>query len=214
MRLPAAALREFGADVIALQEVRLWQAWRIARCLGMRFAWRLKHFPFTRFVVPFAEGAAILTPHDLADRGGAEISSGQPVSTYRRRIAKWATVRRADGDALQLFNVHLSPGSLADERRSEAERVARLMIEHGTGDPAILAGDLNDADEPDLIEVFPLVEHERPAFTNPAADPSQVLDHVLLPADAIHEGTAVPATDPVWAQMSDHLPVVVTFRLP
>jgi endonuclease/exonuclease/phosphatase family metal-dependent hydrolase len=77
----------------------------------------------------------------------------------------------------------------------------------------VIAGDLNDADEPDLIEILPLVEHERPAPTNPTNDPHQVLDHVLLPADAMHEGTGVPGASEIWEQMSDHLPVIVTFRV-
>ncbi len=212
--LPSAALGEFDADVIALQEVRWWQAWRIARRLRMRVDWRVKHFPFTWFVFPFAEGAAILTPHDLRERGSTEISSGQPITTYRRRIAQWATVRRADGEILQVFNVHLSPGPLADDRRREAERLADLVHQRSSSHHQLIAGDLNDADEPEVIGILPLVEHERPAPTNPTADPHQVLDHVLLPADAVHTRTVVPQTDRIWEQMSDHLPVIVTFRLP
>jgi endonuclease/exonuclease/phosphatase family metal-dependent hydrolase len=212
--LPSAALGAFDADVVALQEVRWWQAWRIARRLGMRIDWRLKHFPFTRFVFPFAEGAAILTPHELRRRGSTEISPGRPLTTYRRRIAQWATVQRADGETLQVFNAHLSPGSLADDRRAEARRLAELVRRRSSGHHQLIAGDLNDADEPEVIEILPLTEHARPAPTNPTIDPSQVLDHVLLPPGAVHERTAVPQTAGIWVQMSDHLPVIVTFRLP
>lgn len=209
----AAALAPFDADILALQEVRWWQAHHLAWRLRMRVDWRRKHNPFSRFLFPLAEGAAILTPHRLGERSAEVISADFPPTTYRRRIAQWATVRRSDGSAIRVFNVHLSPESLRDDRRAEAHRVAAIVSAGSSETACVIAGDLNDADEPEVIEILPLTEHERPAATNPSDDPHQVLDHVLLPTDAVHERTDVPTTNSEWVERSDHLPVIVRFRL-
>jgi endonuclease/exonuclease/phosphatase family metal-dependent hydrolase len=210
----APRISERSPDVVALQEVRWWQARRLACALGMKVNWQLKHYPFGRLGFPFAEGAAILSPHGLGTTGVRVISEDQSTTTFRRRIVQWAVVGRPDGSAIRLFNVHLSPGEFRDDRRSESVRVTSLATGFDPVPPVVVAGDLNDHDEPEIIDLLPGIEHLRPSPTNPADHPHQVLDHVLLPASAEAASTSVPAGSAEWAELSDHLPVTVRFQLP
>ena len=212
----ARVIAEQQPDVVALQEVRWHQAALLSRSLGMRRVWVLKHFPYSPLVPWAAEGMAILTPHQLVRPGARTVSRGATVLTYRRRLAQWATIVRghpADGEEVLLFNVHLSPGELAEQRRSEASNVDAAARRLTGALPLVIAGDLNDADDPSIIATLPGVEAEAPAFTNPADRPSQTLDHVLVPTGAAVQRTHVPAGGRAWARLSDHLPVTVTFSL-
>ncbi len=212
----ADVLEQLAPDVVAIQEVRWHQAFLLARRLRMRRRWALKHFPYTPLLFWLAEGAAVITPHQITRPGARIVSHGSTVWTYRRRIAQWATIVRghpADRDELAVFNVHLSPGDLADERRAEAGTVTELATRHGDGVPLVVAGDFNDADDPTVIAALPGVELERPPFTNPSEAPNQRLDHVLVPVDAVHLETMVPDGGEDWVRLSDHLPVTVRFRL-
>lgn len=200
-------------DVVAIQEIRHGQAAELARLLGMRFTWARKHWPWTPLLRRTAEGAAIMTPHALDAAGHTEISEGASSWTYRRRIAQWALVGRADATAYRVYNVHLSPHDRRAERRAEAVRVAGIVAEHGESPPAIVAGDFNDGDDPSVIFALPGVEHVVPPPTNPADEPTQVLDHVLLPPDATDVAVSVPGGGPDWAARSDHLPVTVRFTM-
>lgn len=208
------SIRAQAPDIVVLQEVRKHQAEAIGRALTMRYAWALKHAPYTRAMWWRSEGMAILTPHLLDAVGHTEISDDQPMRSWRRRIAQWALVGRADRSMAMIYNLHLSPHQDADSRRSEARRVAGIVDEIGDDPPPIVAGDFNDADDPSIIEALPGVEHERPADTNPSESPNQLLDHVLLPANATGVSVTVPTGGPEWAAISDHLPVTVRFTLP
>ena len=125
----------------------------------------------------------------------------------------WALAGRADQSAVRIYNLHLSPHENAAARRAEAVRVRGIVGEHGDEPPAIIAGDFNDAEDATIIDALPGIEHETPSFTNPSENPSQVLDHVLLPVDAEHVSVTVPAGGATWAAISDHLPVTVRFTL-
>ena len=61
---------------------------------------------------------------------------------------------------------------------------------------------------------LPGVEHVVPSGTNPSEQPTQLLDHVLLPADATDVTVSVPGGGTDWAAISDHLPVTVRFAIP
>ena len=209
----ARSIRAQAPDIVVLQEVRKHHTEALARALTMRYSWALKHAPYTRVMWWRSEGMAILTPHLLDAVGHTEISDDQPMRSWRRRLAQWALVGRADRSMVMIYNLHLSPHQDADSRRSEARRVAAIVEEIGDDPPPIVAGDFNDADDPSIIEVLPGVEHERPADTNPSESPSQLLDHVLLPANATDVSVTVPAGGPEWAAISDHLPVTVRFAL-
>ncbi len=209
----ADVIRGAGLDVVVLQEIRRAQAAGLASRLGMRFTWARKHWPWTPLLWRLAEGMAIMTPHALDAAGHTEISDSASSWTFRRRIAQWALVGRADTSAYRVYNLHLSPGAMSTERRAEALRVAEIVAEHGDAPPAVVAGDFNDDADGSVIYALPGVEHAIPAPTNPAGDPTQTLDHVLLPGDATQVAVSVPGGGPEWARRSDHLPVTVRFTL-
>ncbi|MGB0111913.1 MAG: endonuclease/exonuclease/phosphatase family protein [Ilumatobacteraceae bacterium] len=210
----AAAIRVEAPDVLVVQEIRKSQAAALASALTMRYSWALKHRPYTIAMWWRSEGMAIFSPHALDAAGHTEISDGQPMRSWRRRLAQWALIGRSDGATVRIYNLHLSPHEDGAARRSEAVRVSELVAEHGEEPGAIVAGDLNDAEDATIVYALPGIEHIAPNFTNPSQAPSQVLDHVLLPIDASDVSVTVPAGGADWATMSDHLPVTVRFRLP
>jgi endonuclease/exonuclease/phosphatase family metal-dependent hydrolase len=156
---------------------------------------------------------AIMTPHLLDAVGHTEVSDGQPMRSWRRRIAQWGLVGRADRSMLMIYNLHLSPHQDAASRRAEAARVSELVASIGDDPPPVVAGDFNDADDPSIIEALPGVEHVVPPMSNPSEAPSQLLDHVLLPAHATEVTVSVPAGGDDWSAISDHLPVTVRFTI-
>jgi endonuclease/exonuclease/phosphatase family metal-dependent hydrolase len=207
----AARLRALPSDVIALQEVRSAQAAALANALGMQHHWSLKHYPWTPLMKAKAEGAAILTPHSLESAGSESLPPAPSRWTYRHRIVLWALVRRADRSAYRVYNVHLTSGGDQAERLRQAQHVAALVTAHG-GAPAIVAGDLNDASAA-IVDALPGSEGPATAPTNPAGEPTQRIDHVLVPDGATEISVSVPAGGDEWAALSDHLPVTTTFSL-
>ena len=209
----ATAIASETPDVVTVQEIRKQQAASLATTLQMRYAWSLKHAPYTRLMWWRSEGLAILTPHLLDAVGHTEVSDDQPIRSWRRRIAQWGLVGRADRSMLMIYNLHLSPHDDADARRAEAVRVSELVAAIGTDPFPVVAGDFNDSGDPSIIDALPGVEHVVPSMTNPSASPSQLLDHVLLPAEATNVTASVPSGGPAWVAISDHLPVTVRFTL-
>ncbi len=209
----ATAIRAKAPDVIIIQEIRKRQAAALAASLAMRYSWALKHEPYTKLMWWRSEGMAIMTPHLLDAVGHTEISDGQPMRSWRRRIAQWGLVGRADRSMLMIYNLHLSPHDDADSRRAEALRVGELVAGIGDDPPPIVAGDFNDADDPSIIETLPGVEHVAAPKSNPSEAPTQALDHVLLPEHARDVEVEAPVGDEQWAAISDHLPVTVRFTL-
>jgi endonuclease/exonuclease/phosphatase family metal-dependent hydrolase len=213
----AAAIRAESPDIVAIQEIQQRQAAELAAILSMRYSWVVKHHPYTRLVGSRSEGMAIMTPHLLDAVGHTELTEGQPMRSWRRRIAQWGLVGRVDRSIVMIYNTHLSPhddADAADSRRREALRLSEIVAAIGDDPSPIVAGDFNDADDPTIIQALPGVEHVRPPYTNPADDPMQVLDHVLLPDDASDVTVTVPPGGVDWAAISDHLPVTVRFTLP
>lgn len=206
-------IRRHEPDVVALQEIRKGQAEYLARHLSMRFAWALKHWMFYPFFKRWAEGAAILSPHVLDAAGHSVISDETSRRKWERRIVQFALVGRADSSAYRLYNVHLSPQEAAASRREEAVAVTEIVTEHGDAPPAIVLGDFNDDDDPYVIYTLPGIEHVTPPPTNPAAGPTKVIDHILLPSEASAVSVTVPAGGDRWDNVSDHLPVTSSFLL-
>lgn len=209
----AEVVRAEKPDVVVLQEVRKHQATKLGASVSMRYSWVVKHYPYTRAMWWRAEGMAIMTPHLLDAAGHSELTDEQPMRSWKRRIAQWALVGRADRSMVMIYNTHLSPHQDSESRRNEARRLSEIVTAIGNDPSPIVAGDLNDADDPSIIEALPGVEHVRPPFTNPSAHPVQLLDHVLLPEHAADVSVSVPDGDESWAEISDHLPVTVRFAL-
>lgn len=200
-------------DVVVLQEARRPQAGLLATRLSMSHSWIEKHHPWRPFFPGRAEGAAILTPHRLLSPGHAQISDESSKRSYRRRIVQWATIERDDASRSRVYNAHLSPHDLVAERLAEAGRIAAIVVAHGDAAPVVVAGDFNDAGEPEIIATLPGIEMFPAPATNPAGAPSKALDHVLVPASATHGSISTSSGGPQWAELSDHLPVTVRFRL-
>jgi len=209
----ADAIRFETPDVVVIQEIRQKQAAALAAALSFRYSWARKHFPYTHLLWWRAEGMAIMTPHALDAAGHTELSDNERSWSWKRRIAQWALVGRADSTAFRVYNVHLSPDDSAAARREEAVRLAAVVSEHGDDPPAIVAGDFNDSYDGSIIYALPGIEHMVPPDSSPADEPTQLLDHVLLPVDVQHVSVTVPAGGTDWAAMSDHLPVTVRFQL-
>lgn len=206
-------IRRRAPDVMLLQEIRRPQAVELGRRLGMDHHWVFKHHAFAPLATDHAEGAAILTPHALTQRGSDVVSDSRWKRWWRRRIAVWALVERADHTAYRVVNVHLSPHDLRDQRLVEADRISAIVARWGDAPPVIVGGDMNDHREAEPLERLPGVEHVASPPTNPAVAPTNVLDHILLPSDATDVSLEVPDGGPRWDGVSDHLPVTVSFSL-
>lgn len=200
-------------DVVAVQEVRRSQAAELADALAMSHEWVFKHHPLLPFLPDRAEGAALFTPHSLGQVSSAVVSRTTSRRSYRRRVAQWGVVSRADATGYRVLNVHLSPHDRPDDRLGEARRIAQIAQGFGDAPPIVVAGDLNNDGEPSVTAALPGVEHVTPGPTNPSSDPVQRLDHVLLPAEATAVSTSVPGGGRDWSDLSDHLPVTVRFGL-
>ena len=200
-------------DVVVVQEIRDPQARELAELLSMTHCWAMKHNPFLPFFSSRAEGASILTPHTMSASDHVRVSTASSKRSYQRRIVQWATIARDDASGYRVYNTHLSPNDLAAERLEEAERIAEIARRHGDAPPAIVAGDLNDANEPGIIAALPGIEVLAAPPTNPSESPSQALDHVLVPPDARDVSVSVPAGGATWADLSDHLPLTKRFTL-
>jgi endonuclease/exonuclease/phosphatase family metal-dependent hydrolase len=209
----ATAIRRETPDIVAIQEIRKRQAAALAKLLQMRYSWSLKHEPYTKAMWWRSEGMAIMTPHLLDAVGHTEISDDQPMRSWRRRIAQWGLVGRADRSMLMIYNLHLSPHDADDSRRAEAHRVSEVVASIGDDPAPVVAGDFNDAGDPSIIDLLPGVEHVAAPMSNPADAPNQTLDHVLLPAHARDVRVSAPVGGEQWAAISDHLPVTVRFTL-
>lgn len=208
-----AELRAIDPDVILLQEVRRPQAHAIAGELRMVHEWAFKHHALFPLFGSRAEGLAILTPHSFYGRGSQVISSTRWRRWWRRRIAQWGVVRRADHSAYRIINLHLSPHGLRDERLAETDEVVAIAERMGNAPPLIVGGDFNDHGDLEQLERLPSVEHIASPPTNPAEAPINVLDHVLLPDLALAAEMTVPDGGAQWTGVSDHLPVTVSFRM-
>jgi endonuclease/exonuclease/phosphatase family metal-dependent hydrolase len=200
----------YTPDVVALQEVQHRQARQLAHRLEWRALWTRKHHPYSPFVWWRTEGLAVLTPHDVADRVSASISPGVTTWTYRHRVMMAVTVLRG-GDSLRVANVHLGTHG-PDERIAQARRVVPTV---GDRRPAVVAGDLNAADEVEVIREFGVLHLVDPGgdFTSPAIAPRQRLDYVLVPESATVTADLTPSGGEQWDDLSDHLPVLVAFEV-
>lgn len=213
LEVVADVIRSYSPDAVAVQEIRRWQASSLAGRLGWQHAWARKHHPFTPLAPWLTEGLAIMSPHPLADVVHRSIAPGMSTWSYRHRIVLAATVRRGT-DSIRLYDTHLaSGGAAADERIAQARRVAAL-VNGERPRTAVVAGDLNDADELEVIRELHAAGLRDPGGgpTNPSIAPRQRLDHVLVPDQARVTELDQPDGGDWWWALSDHVPVLVAFE--
>lgn len=209
----AAIALEQSPDALSLQEVRKGQVRELARQLGWQWSWARKHYPYTPLLWWRAEGIAILSPWAVSAPMASTISPGISTWLYKHRVVMAATITRRDG-SLRLFNTHLASDD-DDQRIAQARRAADRV----RADPfhtIVLTGDLNTTGDStvDVLREFRAVGLLDPGgdCSNPSAAPYQRLDYVLLPHDATFIESLTPDGGEPWDNLSDHLPVTVTFE--
>lgn len=222
----AALIAQSKPDIVALQELDVGrprsggvdQAHLIASRLGMSF-----HFNAALKVAEEEYGDAILTalPMRLVRTG--------PLPTLKRmrgleaRGALWAEVE-IDGVQVQIANTHL--GLVPMEQRAQ---VACLLggdwLGHaGFGDPAILLGDFNATSRYAVYrqlcgrlrdaqgELKRKNSWRRTVPTFPSRAPVLRIDHMFVSPSIVIEDVHAPS-GPLARAASDHLPLVVDFRI-
>jgi endonuclease/exonuclease/phosphatase family metal-dependent hydrolase len=221
VRRIADVIAESQPDIVALQELDVGrartqgvdQAHAIAELLGMAF-----HFHAALKVEEELYGDALLTvyPERLVKAGPLPGLAALP--RLEPRGALWAALE-VDGVELQVLNTHL--GLLAREQTAQAEALMGPEWLGGVADVSacILLGDFNatsgsvthrrvSARLRDAQGLTP----GRSLPTFPSLFPMLRIDHAFV-GDAVEVlGVEVPAS-PLARTASDHLPLVVDFRL-
>jgi endonuclease/exonuclease/phosphatase family metal-dependent hydrolase len=217
----ANKIQQFQPDIIAIQEIQKHQARTLSQRLGWSYVWAFKHNGYGPLLPRRAEGMAIMSRSPLTNTGKTTLSSGYGRFTYRRRIAMWATIN-SHGQQFTLFNTHLASDDNGDEGTTQAQRLRMIIDAHGQH-PAVIAGDFNDHQRPDIVNILN-AEHNHDAWTNstsrsrngltnPTKSPYQRLDHILVPRTSAIKHVEVPDTNNDWANLSDHLPVIATITV-
>lgn len=208
----ATVLRSYEPDVVVLQEAWRSQAKRLAAAAGLRHAfWSFKHKPYGPLLPSRAEGMAILSRHPLDDTDSTVLNPDARSWTHRRRIMQSAFIEAL---GVTVVNVHLASHGDGAARLAQAGRV----VGHTPTENAVVAGDFNAVDEPDLFAIFSGIGlrdawTNGAGFTNPAGAARQRLDRVLVGLGVAATSVIVPVDGPEWAQRSDHLPVIARLQL-
>ncbi len=217
----ADKIEQFQPDVIAIQEIQKHQARALSRRLRCSYVWAFKHNGYGPLLPRRAEGMALMSRSPLTNRGKTTLSSGYGPFTYRRRIAMWATAE-PHGQQFTLFNTHLASDDNDSEGSTQAKRLREIIDTHSQL-PTVIAGDFNDHQRPDIVEILNgdqnhdawtyAQSRSRNGLTNPSKNPYQRLDHILVPRTHTIARVEVPDIDQSWIELSDHLPVIATINL-
>ena len=211
------AVEQLDADVVCLQEVR-----KLHR-REERYFTRWPELPQAEFLCP--EGYAAVYQTNATTRHGEHgnallsrwpvVSQGhEDMSDHRfeQRGLLHVVVRIARRD-VHVIVLHL--GLIAGSRVRQVEQLGRFIErEIPSRAPVIVAGDLNDWGgklRPTMNAIGLRDFAEEKAATYPSRLPLAQLDYVyargLKPM-----GVQIPRGG-VWGKMSDHLPLIATFRL-
>lgn len=219
----ADVIRAHDPDVVALQELDVSrlrsggvdQPVLLAKLLDMQ-----QLFSATIIHDDERYGIALLSRGPIGVYREAPLPTAHRRKPLERRGALWATIE-ASGAKIHVINTHLGL-----DRRERQLQVAALMGSEWLDDrrdrtPLILCGDFN----------FPAFSREYKRLSSKLADaqksvrgwqarrtfPSRLpllrLDHVFVSSELIVEEVVVPKNR-LTKVASDHLPIVVTLRLP
>jgi endonuclease/exonuclease/phosphatase family metal-dependent hydrolase len=215
----AEVIRAQRPSIVALQEVdRRWgarsasddQPAKLAELSGMRPCYGVN---LDRSGAQY--GNLILSRHPLSECANVHLPRLNAANEQRGVASALIDV---EGTPLRFYATHLQHNS-AEERVVQAKAVLEAIASHP--EPAIVAGDFNA--QPHMAEVAPLTERYAdawtlwtsatpgagPGYTIPSSNPRSRIDYVFVP-----KGTRVTAARVPASLTSDHLPVVVTIRLP
>ncbi len=214
---------EQNPDVVALQELDVGlsrsgmedQATSIAEGLKMD----VNFFPSLQ-IDTGEYGNAVLSRYPMRKVQANELPTNPAREDLEKRGALWVEVE-VFGEKIQIITTHL--GLNRKERRVQADT---LMGSEWLGhpecrSPAILCGDFNSQPGSSVYRKFAGTMRDvqvglngiRPRRTWPSRFPLRRIDHVFVSRDLLVEKVTVPRT-PLTASASDHLPLVVTLRLP
>lgn len=208
-------------DIVALQELDVGrarsggvdQAQLIAGALGMR----VQFHPAYR-VMEEQYGDAILTalPSRLIKAG--PLPGLQRLPGLEPRGALWASIK-VGGVELQVINTHL--GLLSRERRRQIDCLlsADWIGHRDCRHPVILVGDFNVTPQSRTYHRLTRVLHDaqrsyggRRQATFPSRLPALRLDYAFV-GPGVHVSCVETIRTPLARAASDHLPVIVDFRL-
>jgi endonuclease/exonuclease/phosphatase family metal-dependent hydrolase len=209
-------------DIVALQEVDVGrartggvdQAHRLAERLGMAF-----HFHAALRVEAEQYGDAVLTARPARLIKAAALPGDPWFRRLEPRGALWVAVTLEAGE-LQVINTHL--GLVPREQRAQAAALAGAgwLATRDRRDPLMLVGDLNATAMSGVYRILAshLADARRAAPrprahpTFPSTAPILAIDHVFVSPGIEILSVAVPR-DTLTRLASDHLPLVVDFRL-
>jgi len=222
------AITSFAPDIVAVQEVQIGQAHRLANRLGWNVQWVRKHFPLGPLLWWRAEGLAVISRLRITPLTTWVLTPGTGQSTYRRRIAQRVALHLDSeplGSGVHLVNTHLASHAAGRDARIEQAQLLASLIEQQVaaddpGPPLVVAGDLNAHDEPDVLAALRGIglvdawahaaERVSPTgMTSPSGGPTARIDYVLAGPGWTVRRAEVPQSNRNWAALSDHLPVVV-----
>ncbi len=216
----AQEITEFAPDAVGLQEVSQRQIRELSQLTQMNFVWDLKHNPFAPLFPRSAEGLAILSPHQLTSHCSQALNSHVVQRSHRRRIVQ-SSHMKSESLSITLVNTHLASHDAEAERLDQARRV-RSFIDENVSQEWLLMGDLNDHEEPEIVQCICRdqcidawkSEPTGTGCTCPSIHPQLRLDHILLPIASTSVQTRIPSPTPRLTELSDHLPVMATALLP
>lgn len=210
-------IREQKPDIVFLQEVVIdsgpgsfnqvpilaekagTHMWTFGQCLN-------DGLPFYRMI----EGNAILSRWPVEPLTNQKMAGDRAFYeiAHDNQSTLWCKVD-IGGQEILLASVHLQAYDLYEVRPAQVQQ----LLDFAGDRPAILAGDFNS--RPNDLEIRRIVDTGRFAakldgpFTISSYDPHAIIDYIFVPSDWQLIEYRVIQTD-----LSDHLPVVVTYRIP
>jgi endonuclease/exonuclease/phosphatase family metal-dependent hydrolase len=217
----AKVIAQCRPDIVALQELDVGrartglvdQAHAIAELVGMRF-----HFHPAFNVEEELYGDAILSAAPMRLMKAGPLPGSHAVRGLEPRGALWVKIS-LDGVELDIVNTHL--GLVPHEQRAQADALVsgQWLAHEDCTDPAILLGDFNATPRHGayrrisarLRDAQHLARRRRvPTF--PSRFPMLRIDHVFVSRSVAVAAVHTPRSA-LARQASDHLPLVVDFRI-
>ncbi len=173
--------------------------WAFGQCIN-------DGLPFYRMI----EGNAILSRRPIDPLTNQKMAGTKEFYEigYDDQSTLWC---KADigGQEILLASVHLNANDFYEVKLPQVEQ----LLDFAGDRPAIMAGDFNA--DPNELEIRRIVDTGKFSakldgpFTISSHDPHRTIDHIFVPRDWLLLEHRVIQTD-----LSDHLPVVTTYRIP
>ena len=210
----AEVIRDFNADVIALQEVvgagptGAGQAEEIGAALGMGWVMSsVRHLRRNLF------GNVVLSRFPVSHHSQYDLSW----RTCEPRACQRVDLDVGGGQQLHIYNVHL--GTAVLERRYQATRLAAFVHDRRVTGPKVILGDFNEWMRglatntlSALFESIDIYAHLKRRRTYPGIFPVLHLDHIYYEGHVEVQGMELVRSRRAL-MASDHLPLVADLRI-